>query len=1013
MATNPTGVNRSYGFLEARGTDNVLGHTLDLRLGVEVGSAAAFVPTSGRQLSAGTQLLQGATPNLRVEVSTRTSAAVAQSEALGIGAWLFRDDADGGGQGTGSVAWIAFVNNDAFSFPAGAAFVAERSLDVAMPAGALAQPGSYKLAVVVFQLEGEFAGANGGPSILSVTDGAAPNFHDEFYIDADGNIDFSGVAPDNPALDQFVDGRVAWVRVLADPQSLTTSVAPDQRYGRQPTITLDVTSAAGVNNPKVIRVGMVAPTTAGPTVAPSASTQKNVTPPASGAAVTSASYNVDSLLPVNATAHRIRAFVGPAGGQAQTLNVEQPDVVANNGNQTLGDANDKAWIAFADPAPATGLDRVADSMFAVENLTDVNIGHALSVNEGPGLSPTGSTVHADAARTVVNRLFTPADSTLTDHDHPFMRTYVRDAFLQPIVGVAFLCRVLDDDGTLESSVAQTSGADGVLAWDVDVPITAKAFSRFKRTTPDDPDALGGFDVAIPLADVNRPAGSKTGSYPDPKAPLVTRSYTPATYPARSKRIEVRGNAFAGVNEPSAGANDEFGVTAEVIFAGMWSGNLDARDDNADGVPVGVVTRSKPTAGGSFAFKTADVIDEAAFGVGDVTRQNPTDVAGRAFTFGALTMLGRRAVFNRTIGSTFDVGTDLTAQEALDAPKGYSFHATETQTYDLLAAPSDATTYAYYQGFSRQASVRSSFGIPAGSVETPGFTTLQGVYGYRLQVVDFTIIRDDLIILLALNRSEVYPGATITFTASAKQVLPDNTRIGSTFDAAPVLYIDKVDAFGQPLAPVAQLTMTPVPGSDDYEAQFTPPDADHAAGGRGFSASCIGKVSGSRPAPGRALFMTGRKNPFYGSAGAGNSTIVARHLKVGDSMGVVLWIVDDASNQLVALSSPRLIVQRVTGGRIQYLNAAATAFVDLVGAAVADEHAMTETQPGTSRLYSKVFPTSSPLWTERDVQVILFAEVGNVTYQHNITVEVVGQANPHSGYGLDAVGLALSGRLSQR
>lgn len=137
------------------------------------------------------------------------------------------------------------------------------------------------------------------------------------------------------------------------------------------------------------------------------------------------------------------------------------------------------------------------------------------------------------------------------------------------------------------------------------------------------------------------------------------------------------------------------------------------------------------------------------------------------------------------------------------------------------------------------------------------------------------------------------------------------------------------------------------------------------------------------------------NPDYVPIVSGGSTKVGRHMTVGDSVGFTVSIYNSRTKQLETLTNPRIVVGRNTSGRYQYLNAAETAWVDLIGAAVADEHAMTETGAG-NKLYSKVFVSTGVggLWTNRDLQVIVLGEIGGVPYKGDASVEVVDPINPH-------------------
>lgn len=643
--------------------------------------------------------------------------------------------------------------------------------------------------------------------------------------------------------------------------SLTHSIIGQQRYGDSVTVSVDLGPGAGPDsfiNPKQVRIRLTTDASGDVLV-------KTLAVNINSAGVGSAQYNIDNTMPADPTALFTHMDVNNHIGGGGAPTAQQPSMFTG----ALSTPTDKAWIAFDeinDPnVEEGGSSPPAPSRYfwRKRKTADVTVASRWTPYKESSFTNQGLLTHNESARTNLNRLFTRFSGTvLTPHATVYGRTYIKDGFGLPLVGVRFDVSSIDSDGTFENTQANlVTGAGGVLTWNYQIAATHKAWSRFKRTSPDSLSSPGPDDTFIPVADVYKPSDAKTGSYPDPKSPANTRSFSPAGgYLVRAKDVRILGSHY-DVNEDVFFFTDVFGVSSEIIFAGMFTTNITDRNDDANGVPQAAVVRTKPTAGGSYAAKLSSRINEAAFAIADPTAQNPTDIAGRKFLHTNSILVGRRALFDRTNNSVLDSGTNLSdSQMNLDSPQGYTVHSNANNAYDTIAAPTDAVTLGYYQGYAATTAQRDTFGLNAGVVEVPGFTSDSGMYGYKVQVVDYTIVRDDLAIIVAISNTRPSPGTELTFTAAAVQVLPDNTILDKTFDGAPHAYVHKVDAQGLPLALVHSDDMVATATGGDYELVYTPPDPLN--GGEAYAVTVFGKIAGSRPPPGRALFTTGRRNPNY-------------------------------------------------------------------------------------------------------------------------------------------------------
>lgn len=162
------------------------------------------------------------------------------------------------------------------------------------------------------------------------------------------------------------------------------------------------------------------------------------------------------------------------------------------------------------------------------------------------------------------------------------------------------------------------------------------------------------------------------------------------------------------------------------------------------------------------------------------------------------------------------------------------------------------------------------------------------------------------------------------------------------------------------------------------------------------------------------------NPNFAAvvqAGPSSASAEVDHWHAGEPMLVAFTIIDLDTRRLSTVDvspAPAVMFLRFnqSSARIQFLDAS-HAWVD-ASAAAAVEHTMTAS-PSDPRAFERTFTAEqTATWGEIDIMwIIARAYIGGTPYYARSTRESVGKFNAHSGYALDALGLALTGKLTQR
>jgi hypothetical protein len=826
MPNSPNRVNDSYTRVDAIGPgNNVLNPSIHARLQIWFGRTSPGVLDDA---ISGALFHQPNTPlNFYWQLNGHTTdAALSPTNAgnIGCGLYIYEDNTDGNGGNNGNhVEFIQLRDDTSITFPAedDGQYALLASGTGQVSAGSLLKAGTYRAQAVLYHL----IDAN-PPTIAKVTEGP------EFYFDADRYSDFeNGGALDPDAHLNAFEGTVQTVgriRILGEAQNLIFSGPRDKNYGDTFTISGDLHDNSMIN-PKQVRAG-VSLTSASSVSSPIES--RNVTPSTVGNFGPTTNFNVDttySALPENYVA---RVWVGPVGGQSTTLDAEKPDLLTG-ASPTYKFANsiDQSWVAFRENQ--NSLLSINSSGFSIEYTGRLNIGSSFSLWKNATFTDSGVAVYSGAGFLIYQDVFRRSAPTTSGNATPHFQCFVRNAHSGALANINLTANVVRPvNGVNENSnTTLTTDISGRIRWSYTIPNTAPAFNRFVK------------------AGVTRVAGSHVSNGPDnASSPPATFSsgnssnladYQPP-YPCYPRNIIITGRTF-GSEEPGALAINVFGVNSELIGEDIWTGGSTAANLNPSGVPLGAGVREQQLGAGSLKAKVTTSLNEGNVKVINTGEHNIKDVAGRNVTVLTDNIFLRRALWDDTLDSVTDGGTNLNdAQTALSNALGYKEGA---NSLDTIAAPADPTSYIYYQGFSQVSQVRDSFSLTAnGSSPSVGFTLDTGNFGYVSQICGFVALDSTIKCLLNAETAQSDPTVNRRFTIKTVRITPDGEFFPVAPDEPPIYGV-----FGQQATGAMQLLLqsTGIPigaqPTPDWEFFLAIP----TGGFKAVKVVAFAKVNGSR------------------------------------------------------------------------------------------------------------------------------------------------------------------------
>ena len=823
MSTNPTSKNASFAALQAHHTlagVNQRYTRMQIACGTTIPPVGVIELATNPPPSLSTTTAIFWPRNTAMDVAymfefVNGIAAVSTTAAIGYGFFLFRDNTDGNGAGTGRVKFYNFEAIDESS----KTYLGETSYRPDSPTPGLSwlsgtiqilaadfsQPGTYKLVPVFWYLtDGTALESDAQPP----TTGRVSNGTNEFYVDADGMLNAASGPGDLPAVNTFDFGRVAWIRVASDVQSIEpSSPSTNQGYGSTPNIVYDLTSGT-LNNPKQIRVGPITPGSAVTVAQTKIITQ---TPVVSGTRPSVATYNVDTSFSASSIAHTNRIYVGPRGGQSSTPSGEIPDLLSA-GTLVLPDTNDKAWVCFNTGSLGSGI-TFKDS-YTVERSATFNIGSGIFPKKDSSGSLSGVGSFRTSAYTTAQDIFRRTAPTVTTDAVVHLETYVFNAFSSSIANTSFqeTVRLQTTDAAINTQTVSTD-ANGRIRWNYTIPNTAPAFSRYVK---DGATRQSGSHVATGPDSISNPPATFVSGNSDHVIDY------PSPYPGYPRRVKITGNVYSGTLEPSSVHDNVFGVNSEIIFEDIWTGTATAAALDGSGVPTGAGQRLQTLGAGSLKAKLTTFISESNVTIAVVGEHNPKDVAGRNLVVTTDNLFLRRALFDDTLDTVSDSGTSLSdASTKLDNSLGYHVNA---NSLDTIAAPADPASLIYYLAAADTSTQRGTFSLTlAGASPSAGFTSDVSNFGFLQQNVSFIAFDPSVKILVNSDVVQTDPTIVRRFTVKVLRITADEDAIDLTPDAAPFFFV-----YSQPLTGAmieltrGTATVIGAPPSADWEFNVTMP-----------------------------------------------------------------------------------------------------------------------------------------------------------------------------------------------
>lgn len=994
MAISPTQRNQSFAFVE--GSRTSVG-VQSFKLRVWVGRTTASSNTDNYAGTEGTELTPNTNADVFWELWGQKGTTYVGTSNIGAYLYIFPDNTDGAGAGTGNIQAISLSADAARTVTTSYTLLDSGTVTLT---GSALTPGSYRVVPVLKKIDG--GGAISTASVSASTD--------ELYCDSDNNTAFSTGVGSDPAINTFVNGKSGWMRVGFDWVSGSTSVEPTQVYPNQPTVSYDATALTSIRNPKALRVGLVQDATPGgswnePAASVALIKSQNTTPTSGGAGVTTAAYNVDTDFAAALTKYRVRWCVGPTAGQSSTPAGEIAETV-NSGTLNLVDTNDKAWVIFKSaPAGFTIKDK-----FTLQRDTDIDIGSSISVKKTAG-GASGVAPFSSSGRTTAQDLFRRTAPVNTAHAIPYLRTFVYNAAGTALSGVSVKAQVItqnvspqtENDQTLTTG---TAGSAGNIDWNYTIATSHAAFNRYVKGA------------------ASRVAGSHVTTGPDAIAsPPATFSaigvaadsnYGSGPFPAYPKTVRVVGNAFAGTKEPTIDTTNVFGVNSEISFESIFT--CDSGQNTVDGTtfePTGAVNRNKNLGTGSLLFKASSKVDESTKRIQTTGRHNPRDVAGRVYTVNGSSsdeLKGRYAAYNRTANARhLTPATDGNSGYQLKSSAGYGNGAGGDNGFQSLAAPTDPSTIAIYYGYSADATQSATFTLDATSTEIAGFTSDAHNFGYALQLVGFVAVDPTKVGFLTASILNASPGESPRLAVHFDRILQDFSRAAIKPDQPPVIYVTKdagpgnLNTFTIDKAPMTAIAPDGNGKSADWEYTFTSP----ANGSYTVSVEAVIDGSALTSLPQLSLFV-GVQNPSYRvHVAATNVTNPNRHFQAGDQLIVKAQFVNSLPGTVLNADTspaPKVAIRRYNGSVSEFWDNGTATWKNAATQGPITYYTMTLN--ATDKTWFSSTITSNSSWTN-DFQCVVHAYISGVDYQGECDREVTGIANAHDeSFKFD--GFALNG-----
>lgn len=647
------------------------------------------------------------------------------------------------------------------------------------------------------------------------TGGASSDYH----FDADGGVTRGNLAPN-----VGTPRAVAVICARATLQSIDTTPGDNLRYGQLPTITfnLDPVGSATFRNVWNVRVGVRQANTDGALI-----DAFNITPDTTGAATTGA-FNVDTDYSASPSDYYLHMGVNNTLGNATTPAGQKPGIYSVQ--TPLGiTTSQQSWVVFHTTGHGAGITRASESR--AYDIGDTTISSRITIYEDAGKVTTGAAPFKSNAYTNRQDIFRRNGPTLTTNSNPHLECYVFDGYGNALANTAVTGRVRREaDNGVENTQNLTTDANGRIRWNYNIPNTAPAFSRFVKSGS--ARQSGGHVATGPDNPASPPATFTNGNSDFP-------ADYPGPYPGYGRKVEVAGGVY-GAAEPTDSDSNVFGVNSEIIFEDIWTGTLTAAALDGNGVPTGAGQREQVLGSGSLKAKLTSSVNEGNGKVIVPGEHNPKDVAGRKIVVTSDFLYLRRALWNDTLDSVIDAGTNLNdAQNRLDTALGYNVN---NNSLDSIAAPADPSALIYWQGGADTTGQRGTLSLTVDGVDPSiGFTGDSGNFGYFEQPISFIALDSSIKLIMTSDIVQSDPTLVRRFAIKVLRVTADNQFVDVEPDSAPVYAVYSQPATGAlTLLDEGLATAIGAEPTPDWEFNVTIP-----ADAKMIKAFAIAKVNGSR------------------------------------------------------------------------------------------------------------------------------------------------------------------------
>lgn len=634
----------------------------------------------------------------------------------------------------------------------------------------------------------------------------------EYHLDSDGGSTRGGLAP--TASGQVVGA--AGHRVIV---SAVTPTAGSWKYGQTNQIAVSLRPAgstgSAIINPKQFKVALSVDT--GGDTRPDG--VYRITPNTTGdATATGIRVDTDFSQALGGVGHYTQIALNNRLGDSTTPAAEAASDYSIGTVEGVTTSQRSAYV-FATTGHAAGL-TFADTNRIRKTAADVTISSGIQIFEDAGKVTAGVITHQSSARTTRQDIYKRTGPTNLANARPYMRTFVFDAYGNPLTSTAVTGNVLRTvNDSNENSQSLTTDANGRIQWNYTLSASAPAFNRYVKASAS--RVANGHVAAGPDSTTSWTYNFANGNPQDPTT-------YPGPFPGYPRDVQVVGRVF-GSKEPTVRDVAVFGVNSEPSIEAVWTGSLTAANLDGNGVPQGAGKRGQQLGAGSLKAKFTSKVDPASLRVTTLGRHALRDGAGREISVTTDNWYLASAAFNDTLDAIHKAAGALNdSQTKLENSIGYNAN---NNSLDTIAPPTDPASIKYFLAAADTTGQRNTFDMTINGVDpVAGFTGDSGNFGYYQQVVSFEALDSSIVGILTSDVIQSDPTLTRSFTFKAVRIAadaelnPDTGFNGVNTDGPPVYAVFIQPTGGGALEQLEAGTMTAIgtAPTPDWEFEVTVP-----------------------------------------------------------------------------------------------------------------------------------------------------------------------------------------------